>query len=533
MARKVTAIPATLTRFSSEPIAEDRVRKVAGYARVSTDHEEQETSYEAQVDYYTNYIKNHDGWEFIKVYTDEGISGTSTAKRTGFLSMITDAYSGKIDLIITKSISRFARNTVDSLTTIRELKKHGVEVYFEKENIWTLDSKSEVLITIMSSIAQEESRSISENVTWGKRKSFADGKVYIQTNGMLGYRKASDGAIEIDDKDAKIIRFIYSSYASGHSMRWIADELTARGIKTAKGKDIWRTTQIRSILMNEKYTGNALLQKTFSVDFLSKKRKVNKGEVPQYYVEDSHPAIISKELFDIVQSMLKDPEGNRRAYKGNIFSGRIICADCGAAFAPKVWHSKDKYKCTIWQCSDKFKGENKCTTPHLKENEIQDIFIKAVNMISPSKAIMIKELEATIDTAFQNTENEKIRAELETELRAISIAIDNLIKGNSSTAQDQDTYNVEYNSLVDKFTAKKKEIEKIEEAIAENNEAKAKMSIYIDSLRKLPTVVTEFSSEMFATLVDRIVVRTKDNVEVVFKNGKTESISISFNRKLS
>lgn len=238
--------------------------------------------------------------------------------------MIADAYSGKIDLIITKSISRFARNTVDSLTTIRELKKHGVEVYFEKENIWTLDSKSEVLTTIMSSIVQEESRSISENVTWGKRKSFADGKVYIQTNGMLGYRKASDGSIEIDDEDAKIIRFIYSSYASGHSMRWITDELTARGIKTAKGKDIWRTTQIKSILMNEKYTGNALLQKTFSVDFLSKKRKVNKGEVPQYYVEDSHSAIISKELFDIVQSMLKEIEEHTKGISSRGVSSVLI-----------------------------------------------------------------------------------------------------------------------------------------------------------------------------------------------------------------
>lgn len=223
--------------------------------------------------------------------------------------------------------------------------------------------------------------------------------------------------------------------------------------------------------------------------------------------------------------MLRNPEENRRAYKGNIFSGRIICADCGATFAPKVWHSKDKYKCTLWQCSDKFKGENKCTTPHFTEDEIKDIFINAVNNISPSKAIMIKELEATIETAFQNTENEKTRAELETELRAISIAIDDLIKGNSSTAQDQDTYNVEYNSLVDRFTAKKKEIERIEEAITENNEAKAKMSVYIDSLRKLPAVVTEFSPAMFTALVDRIVVQTKDNVEVVFKDGKTESIS--------
>ena len=287
MARKVTAIPATLTRFTSAPINEERNRKVAGYARVSTDHEEQETSYEAQVDYYTSYIKNHEGWDFVKVYTDEGITGTCMKKRAGFMEMIADALEGKIDLIVTKSISRFARNTVDSLTTIRQLKDKGIEVFFEKENIWTLDSKSEVIITIMSSIAQEESRSISENVTWGKRKSFADGNVYIQTNGMLGYKKGQDGNIEIDEDEAEVIRFIFSSYVSGKSMPQIAEELTAKGIKTARGKAVWGSAQVRNILKNEKYTGNALLQKTYSVDFLSKKRKANNGEVPQFYVEDS------------------------------------------------------------------------------------------------------------------------------------------------------------------------------------------------------------------------------------------------------
>ena len=195
---KVITIPATRSRYTAAPINSRDKRKVAGYARVSTDHEEQQTSYEAQVDYYTNYIKGREDWEFVSVYTDEGISATSTTKRNGFNKMVADALDGRIDLIITKSVSRFARNTVDSLTTIRKLKEHKVECYFEKENIWTFDSKGELLLTIMSSLAQEESRSISENVTWGQRKRFADGKVTVPFKRFLGYDRGEDGNLVIN-----------------------------------------------------------------------------------------------------------------------------------------------------------------------------------------------------------------------------------------------------------------------------------------------------------------------------------------------
>ena len=191
-AKNVTVIPATFNPQTRKPVNQLSRRKVAGYARVSTDSDEQFTSYEAQVDYYTNYIKANPEWEFVTVYTDEGISGTNTRHRTGFNEMVSDALAGKIDLIITKSVSRFARNTVDSLSTIRKLKENGTEVYFEKEQIWTFDSKGELLLTIMSSLAQEESRSISENVTWGKRKQFSDGKYSIAYSQFLGYRKGAD-----------------------------------------------------------------------------------------------------------------------------------------------------------------------------------------------------------------------------------------------------------------------------------------------------------------------------------------------------
>lgn len=210
--RKVTAIPATITKYTAVPIGSKRKRRVAGYARVSTDHEDQVTSYEAQVDYYTNYIKGRDDWEFVAIYTDEGISATNTKRREGFKAMVADALAGKIDLIVTKSVSRFARNTVDSLTTVRTLKEKGVEIYFEKENIWTLDAKGELLITIMSSLAQEESRSISENTTWGQRKRFADGKASVAYKRFLGYDRGPNGGFVVNQEQAKTVKLIYKLF---------------------------------------------------------------------------------------------------------------------------------------------------------------------------------------------------------------------------------------------------------------------------------------------------------------------------------
>lgn len=218
MKKKVKTIPATKTKYSSKSKVQVAKRRVAGYARVSTDSDEQFTSYEAQVDYYTNYISNRADWGFVGIYTDEGISGTNRKHREGFNSMVKDALDGKIDLIITKSVSRFARNTVDSLTTVRELKDAEVEVYFEKENIWTFDSKGELLITIMSSLAQEESRSISENVTWGQRKRFSDGKVSVPFANFLGYDKGPDGNLVINKEQAKIVKKIYRYFLEGNTL---------------------------------------------------------------------------------------------------------------------------------------------------------------------------------------------------------------------------------------------------------------------------------------------------------------------------
>ena len=346
---QVTVIPPTLSKGKGSALTPRAKLRLAGYARVSTNEDEQLSSYAAQVDYYTKYIQSNPEWEFVGIYTDEGISATSTKKRDGFNRMIRDALDGKIDLIITKSVSRFARNTVDTLTIVRKLKEKGIEVYFEKENIYTLDSKGELLITIMSSLAQEESRSISENVKWGWDKRMAAGKVSMAYGQFLGYEKGPDGKPKIVETEAKIVRQIYHQFLRGMSFNQIAKHLTTQGVPTPRNKGIWRVSTVMSILQNEKYMGDAILQKTFTVDYLSKKAKRNQGELPKYHVKNSHPAIVDPEIYDLVQyEIARRADGPVKNGLG-VFARQVVCGACGGQFGAKVWHSRDKYRRVIFQ----------------------------------------------------------------------------------------------------------------------------------------------------------------------------------------
>ena len=303
--KKVRVIPA-IEKAEKENGSNINLRKkrVAAYARVSTLHEDQQSSYEMQIRYYSSYIQEREEWEFAGMYSDEGKSGTTIRKRVGFLQMMQDAEEGKIDLILTKSVSRFARNTVDSLTAIRKLKECGVECYFEKENIWTMDAKGELLLTIMSSLAQEESRSISENTRWGMRKAFQDGKVFVPFKHFLGYDRGSNGELLINEEQAKTVRLIYRLFLEGKTFYGIARELTELGILTPYGYKVWNSVTVKNILTNEKYKGDALLQKKYSKNFLDKRMILNQGEVPQYYIEGNHEAIIAPEIFERVQDKL-------------------------------------------------------------------------------------------------------------------------------------------------------------------------------------------------------------------------------------
>lgn len=408
-AKRVTVIDAApVFKIDAPDVVFRARRRVAAYARVSTDSEEQLTSYETQVKYYTEYIQNHPDWQFVKVYTDEGISGLMTKHREGFQEMIRDALAGKVDLIITKSVSRFARNTVDTLTHVRKLKEKGVEVFFEKENIYTMYSKGELLITIMSSLAQEESRSISENVTWGKRKRFADGQVSMPYKHFLGYRKGADGKPEIVPEEAKVIRLIFKSFLYGMSYSQIAKRLTDQKIKSPAGKDVWQASTVMSILQNEKYKGDALLQKTYCADFLSKKMVKNDGTVPLYYVENSHDGIVSEEVFEMVQAeMERRKKGNLERSASYFFTGRIFCSCCGKAFTRKVWHSTSKYRRVIWQCGRKYKNKVKCNTTHLYEQDIKEAFVKWVNELFRDREAIIQTVRSTLEDVMDCSKLEK------------------------------------------------------------------------------------------------------------------------------
>ena len=401
MARNITVIPARPNRTSLAENLESKKKRVAAYCRVSTDQEEQLSSYEAQVNYYTTYIEKQPDYECAGIYADEGISGTSTKKRDQFNKMIADCKAGKIDMIITKSISRFARNTLDCLNFVRQLKDLKIGVTFEKENIDTLDSKGEVLLSILSSLAQDESRSISENSTWGIRRRFEQGKLHINHTKFLGYDKNKDGNLVINEKQAKIVRRIYTEFLDGKGACRIARGLELDGVLNWNGKAKWYEGSIRKMLTNEKYKGDALLQKTYTVDFLSKKRADNNGEVPQYYVEDSHPAIIDKEMWEAVQLEMErrrnfaleyDIQKLEYATTDNPFAGRVICGTCGQVFGRKVWNSTDdRFRRVIWRCNGKYlvKGKKGCESKHIDDGALYQAFVGAFNIMVENKGYFI------------------------------------------------------------------------------------------------------------------------------------------------
>lgn len=520
MAKNVTTIPATRNRFTADPITSRKKRRVAGYARVSTDMEDQQTSYAAQCDYYTNYIQSREDWEFVKLYSDEGISATSTRHREGFNQMVEDALAGRIDLIITKSVSRFARNTVDSLSTIRRLKENGCECYFEKENIWTFDSKGELLITIMSSLAQEESRSISENCTWGMRKRFSDGKVTVPFGRFLGYDRGEDGNLVVNEEQAGTVRKIYGLFLQGHSPYKIAKILTEEGIPTPGGKKVWGKAVVESILTNEKYKGDALLQKVYTVDFLSKKKKVNEGEVPQYYVEGNHEAIIEPSVFDRVQVLMKARRpGKNRNSCVSVFSGKIKCGDCGSWYGSKVWHSNDKYRKVIWQCNHKFEGGEKCTTPHLNEEDIKKLFVKALNIFCGERDEITATFEEMKETAFRTDGLEEERKRLQEEMNVVAELIQQCIAENARIVQNQADYEKRYNALAERFDMAKARLDETEGRIVAKQAHREMMQNLIDTLEGMPDAVDSFDEGAWYALVDYVTVYGKDDVRFTFKNG--------------
>ena len=395
MERKITRVD-TIPQINSSLPNTGKTRRVAAYARVSTDKTEQQNSYENQLDYYPKLVESRPDWEFIALYSDEGISATSTKNRDGFNQLINDALDKKFDLIITKSISRFARNTVDSLTTVRKLKAAGVEVWFEKEDLFSFDSKGEFMLTLLSSLAQEESRSISENTAWAIRKNMANGIYSMPYGRFLGYEKGNDGKPSVVEDEAAVVRRIYRLFLEGRSTIRIAEILSAEEIPSPGGCENWLKNTVRSILTNEKFAGNALLQKKYTADFLTKKQMRNCGELPQFFVEDGHDAIVSQAVFDEVQKRISINSKYTQP-DINFLSNKVFCGVCGGMFGRRIianykeGHEHRKYRRIVWRC-EQVHGKGKfCKSLVLYEASVAFLFNWAILEILKTRPEIVKQ----------------------------------------------------------------------------------------------------------------------------------------------
>lgn len=396
----------------------------------------------------------------------------------------------------------------------------GDKLLLEKENIYTFDGKGELLLTIMSSLAQEESRSISENVTWGQRKRFSDGKVSVGCSQFLGFDKGEDGNLKVVPEQAKTVRLIYKMFLEGKTTQSIANYLMEHGILSPAGKKTWRSSTVASILTNEKYKGDALLQKRFTVDFLTKELRLNNGEIPQYYVEKSHEAIIAAEEFQAVQDEMTRRKELGRAYSDKAFHSKIICGDCGGFYGRKVWHSTDEYRSVIFQCNQKFKNMKKCTTPTLTEDEIKQRFLVAYNELMGNRSTVLADCELIrqmlCDTAALATEMQQEQDEM----TVVSELMQAHIKKNASVAQSQEAYALEAGRIENRYNAAFEHCTALETEKEKRMRKSKEISTFITTLKKQPMILPEWNERLWITLLDMAIVQRDGSIVFRFKSGK-------------
>ena len=423
MSKTVRVIPAKPKEVKAEA-KNDKPLRVAAYCRVSTDEDEQQTSYENQIQYFTQLIEANPNWEMAGVYADDGISGTSTRRRTEFLKLMALCRRGRVDLILTKSVSRFARNTVDCLKYARLLKSRGVGIIFEKENINSLELSGELMLTLHASFAQTESESISKNVAMGHRMAMKSGKVYFQYKKLYGYKRGSDGEPEIIPEEAQVVRRMYYSLLAGYSILRIRDELTAENIAPPRGAVRWETTAIRRILHNEIYAGDVLRQKTYVSDCISGTVKKNTGELPQYYIMDNHEAIIPREVFNRVQeefarrkskpsASTKDTRSNRGKFSSKYaLTDLMRCGECGTAYRRVTWPAKHEggEKRIVWRCICRLEnGKDVCKdSPTIPEQALHGAIMKAIRLLKTDQAMVEQNVHDALTSVIRRTEDESI-----------------------------------------------------------------------------------------------------------------------------
>lgn len=506
MAANVTYIP--------PKAAKPAILRVAAYCRVSSDSSDQLHSYAAQIHYYTDMIQNHDGWELVDVYADEGITGTRMDKREDLNRLLTDCRKGKIDKVLVKSISRFARNTRDCLASLRELSRLGVSVQFEKENINTGTLTTELMVSVSGSLAQQESVSISQNQRMSYQRRMERGE-FITCKAPFGYRLIDGKRLEVISDEAKLVRWMFNAYLSGHSLEWIAEQMTKTGVSTTDGKPYWQCTTVLYTLTNEKYMGDSLCQKTFTTAFPFTQRQ-NHGEADQYYIENTHPAIITKGTFEKVQELLRQ-KSNRQKIPRQIYplSRKVYCGQCGTPFARRV----GKSGLVVWVCRKHDKGASKCTMGRIPESALYAAFVGMYNKLKQNAGIVLlpalKQMEELRD-ALQRDDpamlavNRAIAQASEQSHRVSQLQAAGLLDADACAAK----FN-EINARLTQLRAERRRLLKNEDI----DDAIDALQRTADLIQCGPERLEGFGEGLFHDLVERIVVESQTCVRFCLRGG--------------
>ncbi len=511
-----------------------RQLRAAAYCRVSTDQEEQLTSYEAQVAYYTDKIMSNPEWTLAGIFADEGITGTSVKKRTNFLRMIRLCRKGKIDIILTKSISRFARNTVDCLNYIRELKELGIAVIFENENINTMKADTEIIITMLAGFAQAQSESISQNVRWGKCQAFKSGKVSFQYSRIYGYERGENDKPRVIPEQAAVVRRIFQSYLAGSSVPDIKRMLEAEGIAAAGGKPQWSVGALQYMLRNEKYCGDALLQKTFVENCISKKTRKNNGELPKYLVQNHHEAIIDRTLFEKVQAEIARRAGKRKVSDKTSktgqskYSGRyaltelLICGNCGTPYKRVTWSKRGKKK-IVWRCISRLDyGTKYCkSSPTVDEERLQAAVLKAINTMMSNRERLIGILKTNLEiTLSEKSSGATNPYAIENRIRELQDSMMELVAV-AAKAGNAESYEDKFREISEEIKSLQKTLEQYQAEQNGPDELARLIDDICKALEDAPFEITEYSNNIVRQFIDTIKVVNEDKLLFIFKGGIT------------
>ena len=507
-------------------------KRVAAYCRVSTGDEEQLTSFKNQKKIYTKMIASNPDWELVDIYADEGISGTRADKRPDFQRMLNDCYKGKIDYIVTKSVSRFARNTVDCLDTVRSLKERGIGIYFEEQNIDTLKSDSELYLVIYAGFAQSESESISKNVTWSWRKNFSEGKAIFIYSRLLGYRKGEDGFPEIVPEEAALVRRIFDLYLSGKTTAQISKQMRAENISFPNKSISFSDSGIRTMLRNEKYCGDVILQKTITVDCIAKKRKTNTGEAPMYLVENNHPAIISREMFNKVQTELarrsalsprttKPTINCNGRYSKYALSEVLKCGECGSRYKRVTW-VRNGVKTIVWRCINRLEnGVQYCPDSFtVKESDLHEAVVRAVKRFNDEDSAIYRSLmSATIGEAIglngNSDEIDLLNRRIDALNKKMLAMVSSAVEAGCGIEENES----EYKEISDEIAMLNERIAAIREAMAGDEGLQDRLKYIQDTMDKRMQNTDLYDDSIVRQMIECIRVFKDGRLKIIFGTG--------------